>query len=83
MDRPKPEAPRLRRDTEHSHLCPDQSGRAPQRYTRDSDGQLGIQSAVLLEGVDASIEIPELGLVLPFSALYEGLELASDPAAAP
>lgn len=46
--------------------------------TRDEDGRLGIQSAILLEGADASIEIPELGLVLPFSALYEGIEFASD-----
>ena len=42
-------------------------------YTRDADGQLGIQSAVLLEGAEASVEIPALELVLPFSALYEGL----------
>ena len=42
-------------------------------YTRDADGRLGIQSAVLLEGAEASVEIPALGLVLPFSALYEGL----------
>jgi hypothetical protein len=28
-------------------------------YTRDADGRLGIQSAVLLEGMDASIDIPE------------------------
>jgi len=47
-------------------------------YMRDTNGRLGIQSAVLLEGVDASIEIPEFGLAVPFSALYEGLELASD-----
>jgi Uma2 family endonuclease len=47
-------------------------------YKRDADGRVGIQSAVLLEGVEASIEIPELGLALPFSALYEGLELDSD-----
>ena len=47
-------------------------------YTRDEDGRLGVQSAVLLDGVEASIEIPEFGLALPFSALYEGLELASD-----
>jgi hypothetical protein len=46
-------------------------------YTRDADGRLGIQSAILLEGEGASIEIPEFGLTLPFSALYEGLELAS------
>jgi hypothetical protein len=42
-------------------------------YTREGDGRLGIQSAVLLEGVDASIEILEFGLALPFSILYEGL----------
>lgn len=47
-------------------------------YTRDEAGRLGIQSAVLLEGVGASIELPEFGLSLPFSALYEGLEPASD-----
>jgi Uma2 family endonuclease len=46
-------------------------------YTRDEDGRLGIQTAVLLDGADASIEIPEFGLVLPFSALYEGIEIAS------
>lgn len=43
-------------------------------YTRDENGRLGIQSAVLLEGADASVQIPELSLSLPFSALYEGLE---------
>lgn len=47
-------------------------------YTRDEDGRLGIRSAVLLEGVNASIVIPEFGLALPFSALYEGLDLDSD-----
>ena len=47
-------------------------------YTRDEDGRLGIRSAVLLEGADASVVIPEFGLALPFSALYEGLELDSD-----
>ena len=47
-------------------------------YTRDVDGRLGIQSAVLLAGEAASIEIPDLGLVLPFSLLYEGLDFASE-----
>jgi len=46
-------------------------------YTRDEGGRLGIQSAVLLEGAEASIEIHEFGLALPFSAIYEGLEFAS------
>ena len=52
-------------------------------YTRDEDGRLGIQSAVLLEGADASVEIAEFGLVLPFSALYEGVAFASDFVPAP
>jgi Uma2 family endonuclease len=51
-------------------------------YTRDQDGRLGIQSAVLLEGTDVLVEIPEFGLALPFSTLYEGLEFVSDRAAA-
>lgn len=46
-------------------------------YTRDADGRLGVQTAVLVEGADASIELPAFGLALPFSALYEGLEFAS------
>jgi Uma2 family endonuclease len=45
-------------------------------YARDDDGRLGIQNAVLFEGPDASIEIAEFGLALPFSALYEGVQLA-------
>ncbi len=49
-------------------------------YTRDEAGRLGIQSAVLLEGAEASIEIPEFGARLPFSVLYEGIEFASDRA---
>jgi len=52
-------------------------------YARDRDGRLGIQSAIILEGADASIELPEFGLALPFSALYEGLEFVSDRAPAP
>jgi hypothetical protein len=47
-------------------------------YTRDESGRPGIQSAILLEGAGASIEIPDLGLALPFSALYEGIEFDSD-----
>jgi Uma2 family endonuclease len=52
-------------------------------YARDRDGRLGIQNAVVLEGGEASIDIPDLGLVLPFSALYEGLDLDSDRVAIP
>jgi Uma2 family endonuclease len=47
-------------------------------YARDVDGRLGIQSAVLLEGPEASVEIPEFDLALPFTVLYEGLALGSD-----
>jgi Uma2 family endonuclease len=47
-------------------------------YSRDRDGRLGIQSAVVLEGAEASIEISELGVTLPFAVLYEGLELDLD-----
>ncbi len=49
-------------------------------YLRDADGRLGIQSAVLLEGEGAAIEIPEFGVSLPFSALYEGLDFPPDRA---
>jgi Uma2 family endonuclease len=52
-------------------------------YTRGEDGRLGIQRAVLLEGMYASIEIPEFGLAVPFSALYEGIEFAIGRVAAP
>ena len=52
-------------------------------YPRDEVGRLGIRSAVVLEGEHASIEVPEFGLVLPFSALYEGLGFASDRMPAP
>lgn len=43
-------------------------------YRRDPEGRLGIQSAKLLEGAAAVLEIPEFGISLPFSVLYEGLE---------
>ena len=52
-------------------------------YLRDADGRLGIQSAVLLEGDGATIEIPEFGVSLPFSALYEGLDFPPDRARLP
>jgi Uma2 family endonuclease len=52
-------------------------------YRRDDAGRLGIQSAVLLDGADASIDIPDLGLALPFATLYEGLEFDSKGVSAP
>lgn len=42
-------------------------------YRRDSDGRLGIQSAMLLEGMDASLDLPEFELTIPFAAIYEGM----------
>ena len=81
MDRPKPEAARLRRNTTiRTYVLISQDEMRAMVYTRDADGRLGIQSAVLLEGADASIEILEFGLALPFSILYEGL---GDPAPTP
>ena len=44
-------------------------------YRRDEGGRLGIRSAVVLQGLGAAIEIPELDLAVPFSAIYEGLEI--------
>jgi Uma2 family endonuclease len=49
-------------------------------YARDPDGRLGVRSAVLLEGAEASVEIASLDLVLPFSVQYEGVRFAADPA---
>ncbi len=43
-------------------------------YVRDAHGRLGIHNAVDLEGPDARIEIPELGVALPFADLYEGVD---------
>ena len=51
--------------------------------TREADGRFGTQSAVPLEGMEASIAIPTLPIVSPSSALYEGLGFASDPLAPP
>ena len=50
-------------------------------YTRDANGRLGIQDAVLLDGATAAIAIAEFNVVVPFSLLYEGIEFAADGAA--
>ena len=47
-------------------------------YRRDASGSLGIQHAVVLQGMDALIELPELDLEVPFAALYEGLDFGLD-----
>lgn len=52
-------------------------------YMRDQDGRLGVRSAALLEGPDASVVIADLGVSLPFAALYEGLDFSAGTPAAP
>ncbi|HEX3996327.1 MAG TPA: Uma2 family endonuclease, partial [Acetobacteraceae bacterium] len=69
--------------TIRTYVLISQDERRAMVYTRDESGRLGIQNAVLLEGAEASIEIPDLGLALPFSVLYEGIEFGSDAASAP
>jgi Uma2 family endonuclease len=69
--------------TIRTYVLISQDERRAMVYTRDESGRLGIQSAVLLEGADASIEIPDLGLALAFSVLYEGIEFDTDAASSP
>jgi Uma2 family endonuclease len=64
--------------TIRTYVLISQDERRAMVYTRDEVGRLGIQSAVLLEGRGTSVEIAEFGLALPFAALYEGIEFASD-----
>jgi Uma2 family endonuclease len=45
-------------------------------YTRDESGTLGPASVVLLEGMRASIDIPDYDISIPFTSLYEGLDFA-------
>jgi Uma2 family endonuclease len=47
-------------------------------YTRDGNGRLGIQSAGLIEGADASIELPASDVEIAFPALYEGIQWRRD-----
>lgn len=42
-------------------------------YTRDASGRLGIQNAALLEGMEASIELPDLDVSVAFAVIYAGL----------
>ena len=45
-----------------------------QVYRRDELGRFGVRSAVVLEGMDASIDLPDFGVSIPFGALYEGVQ---------
>jgi Uma2 family endonuclease len=64
--------------TIRTYVLISQDERRAMVYSRDEAGRLGVQSAVLLDGVDASIELHEFVVMLPFVALYDGLDLASD-----
>lgn len=44
-----------------------------QVYRRDELGRFGVQSAVVLDGTDASIDLPDPGIPISFDALYEGV----------
>ncbi len=52
-------------------------------YWRDATGHFGIQSAALLEGMDAQIEIPEFGVTIRFTDLYEGTAPATASSLSP
>jgi Uma2 family endonuclease len=52
-------------------------------YIRDTDGRLGVRNAVLLEGEAAALELPDLDVTVPFSALYEGVAFSPDRPAEP
>lgn len=43
-------------------------------YSRDGDGRLDIRNAALIEGPDAAIALPSLGITIPLAGLYEGLD---------
>jgi Uma2 family endonuclease len=45
-------------------------------YVRDGDGGLDVGNAALLEGMEATLELPELAVSLPFPALYEDVVFA-------
>ena len=44
-------------------------------YRRDEQGRLTSNEISLLEGLDAVLELPEVGIFLPFSLIYEGIPL--------
>ncbi|HTW71578.1 MAG TPA: Uma2 family endonuclease [Acetobacteraceae bacterium] len=60
--------------TIHTYALISQDEQSAMVYTRDAAGRLSIQSLALLEGAGAAIEIPALEVVLPFSAIYEGID---------
>ena len=45
-------------------------------YRRDAPGRLSVRRMSLLRGLEAVLELPELGVSVPFPAVYEGVEFA-------
>ena len=43
-------------------------------YTRGEDGRLDLRTAMLLTGVDATVDLPSAGILLRLAGLYEGME---------
>ena len=46
-------------------------------YARGGDGRLDLRGAMLLTGVDATVDLPRAGLSLRLAGLYEGMEFHS------
>ena len=42
-------------------------------YRRDGDGRFTSSFMALLEGLDAVLDLPDLGVAIPFAAIYEGV----------
>ncbi len=45
-------------------------------YTRNDNGRLDIRDAILLEDVDATLELSGVGISIPLGAIYGGLSFA-------
>jgi Uma2 family endonuclease len=43
-------------------------------YTRGDDGRLDLRAAMLLTGVDATVDLPSAGILVRLAGLYEGME---------
>ncbi|MBE7212169.1 MAG: Uma2 family endonuclease [Gluconacetobacter diazotrophicus] len=50
-------------------------------HRRDGNGRLSSAAMLLVEGLDAVVELPEPGISLPLAGIYEGIEFAGDRAA--
>ena len=49
-------------------------------YVRNDNGRLDIRDAILLEDPNATLELPAVGISMPLSVIYDGLELGRLPA---